>query len=77
MATRPTTEQLEAARRFFGWPMTVLELLADPVRSRLLTARAKAEANASRQRLQRAVPLPWRRSGAYDHKAAAAGDRDE
>lgn len=93
----PTTDELLAALarirtlpRCAGWPADVQQVLADPVRGRLLRIEAlrvrrlpaqrarlaplQRARRNARPRAQRALPPPM---SLFDRKRAAAGDRDE
>lgn len=82
----PTPRHLEAALRAFGWKLTVEQALADRFKRPMLEACAKAMARVEQRMAEGLIrtaapstttPLPWRRSGAFDARRAAAGDLDD
>lgn len=88
MSTPVSREALEAAwknmrmRPCLGhWPQDFDQVMADPVRSQLVTLEARHRARAGELPfpvMRRLASLPMLSAPAFfDHKRAAAGDRDD
>lgn len=75
------------AARYTAWPRTYEEVMADPMRGRLVRLTATRRAMAARRpaaapcaapgRRAAPNPLPTHAPAPFDHKRAAAGDRDD
>lgn len=92
MRCEPTDQQLREAfarmARRFGWACSFEDVCADPVRIRLVRVEAchppRPAPQARAPRPTALIPLPARAEralrplrAAYDHKRAAAGERDD